>query len=201
MKKAMILLLFIPLIGKAQLAKGDLFLGGGFSLSTESQSTGSSKAEKNNTFSVTPYVGYLLNEQWAVGGRLGYYSSRTEEGPTTFKTGVFSLGPFARRYFKLSDQCLIAINGGLTFGRGTNTYTYSGNGSYTSQNKFSELNLNIYPAFVFFPSPKWSIEASIGNINYNHRKFIDIDSRKNSFNLNYGTISLALAYYFIKSKD
>lgn len=188
------LLLFASVLSYAQFIKGDKFIGGTFSI-TSRVSTGST----SSNFSINPSVGYLVSEKVAVGVQLGYSYLESKNDNLTFdyKSSAFSVGLLARRYFSISDKCLFSINGLVNFQRGTETNSPN---SIETKTQNYQLGVSIQPGFIFFPSPKWGLEARIGSLGYNYSKNLSTDYDQSSFNLSYGSLTLGVSYYLRKSK-
>jgi opacity protein-like surface antigen len=88
--------------------KGDMFLEGSIKISTGGET---------DYYGFNPKFGYLLNDKFAVGGKLNY-SNEKEEALET-ETNVFGVGAFARYYFLELDKKRFKAfaEAGLGFGR------------------------------------------------------------------------------------
>lgn len=73
--------------------KGDMFIEGSIKISTGGDL---------DYYGFSPKFGYLLNDKFAMGGKLNYSSSELES--TNTKTNVFGIGGFARYYFLELDK-------------------------------------------------------------------------------------------------
>jgi hypothetical protein len=210
MKKiSALLFLTIPFLSHAQFQKGDKFIEGSFSFQNGSNSQSIGSKNESGSFSINPAIGFLINEKVALGGQIGYnsYSYKNSYTNPTYSyeqnRNSFSAGIFANRYFKISDKFLFSLKGLLSFSRGTetNTNTNVGGGglnlSTTTDNY--QLAANASPNFLFFPSNKWAIEASIGSIGYNYSRNLSNDGVSNYFNLDYGRVSLGVVYFVRKT--
>lgn len=91
---------------------------------------------------------------------------------------------------------MFSIDGLIDFDRGVQTTTTS---AAISQTESYQLGLSLWPSLIFFPSPKWGVEASFGSLTYSHSQNLSVDTNTNHFYLDYGTIQFGLAYYFRKS--
>jgi hypothetical protein len=218
MKKILVLFLVaLPFFANAQLTKGVVYLGGTITTSLQSSdyhlpaSPYTFNTTTNNTLSISPSIGFILSDRFALGASLNYTSSlmKQESPPNnstyTFlknETNGFGIGPFGRLYFPLSSSAYFALQGSLNFFRGNTNLTTSSNISVSSStppnNDYYTLGLNFKPVFLFFPSPKWGVEASIGNLGYNYTRNLPDFSSTTSFGLGWGSFSLGVAYYFIK---
>jgi hypothetical protein len=219
MKKIMLLLLVLPLAGKAQFNKGDMFLGGALSGFTRDSPAGSSSTITNdvgNSFNVGPKFGYFISEKWAIGGSLGYtHSSSTQDQVAPnflshYNTSSFGFtsGLFARRYFAIADKFFFTLEGSLAFSRSNSitsnsTVDYQGSGPIISSSTYKDpiylLGATVRPIFIFFPTPKWGIEAGLGSLYYTHQHGLSDGSSVNIANLSVtSATSLGIYYYFRK---
>jgi lipopolysaccharide assembly outer membrane protein LptD (OstA) len=194
------LLVFVSLLSNAQFARGDKFIGGHFSFSTQQSSGGLNDSESKNTwFELSPSVGFFLNDKFAVGGRVAYSSNRqknTDDFSTQeYKSHSVSIGAFVKRYFAISDNFFFVLSGNANYGRGVQVNESGGSEIKT---KGHNIGMYISPSLLFFPSSKWGIEASIGSLSLNHYRDLSHDSKNTSFNVTYGTFSLGFAYYLRK---
>jgi len=143
-------------------------------------------------------MGFLVNENFAIGGQIGYSYFNTvynynQSSESKYNSKGFSFGLISRRYFSISDKFVFSINGQVNFDRGTETDT---NSTSESKTQNYQIGVSIQPCFIFFPSPKWGLETSIGSIGYRYSRNLSTDLGQNYFNLTYGTINLGLYYYF-----
>jgi len=201
MKKYLVTLLMItPLLSSGQFMKGDKFIGGTFRLSSQTPT----KSNQGTTyevkeFSINPFMGFLINEKFAIGGQIGYSNFNSKYNDQTnqreYNSKGFSLGLNSRRYFSISEKFVFAISGYLNFSRGTETDITSTSESNTQN---YQIGTSLAPTFIFFPSPRWGLEASIGALSYSYSRNLSTDSDTSYFNFYYGTIKLGLAYYFRK---
>lgn len=88
--------------------KGDMFLEGSIKISTGGET---------DYYGFSPKFGYLLNDKFAVGGKLNYSNEKKEALET--ETNVFGVGAFARYYFLELDKKRFKAfaEAGLGFGR------------------------------------------------------------------------------------
>lgn len=199
--------LFISFYSNAQFAKGDKVLGGSFSFNVQNRNDSPDGGlMKSNSFSLNPSMGFLINENFAIGGELGYASTFRETNYSSTvletKSKSFSAGVFGQRYFNISDKFLFSLVGRFNFGRGFATgHDYDPQLGEAVETRMKNYNLttSITPRFIFFPSPKWGFEASIGSISHTLSRNLSTDEKINYFSLNYGAISFGVGYYFLKA--
>ena len=209
MKKLVVVFLFLPLAGMAQFNKGQVFLGG--SMSVQNQYFSNSKT-LNNSFSILPTAGYFISEKWALGGLAGYgYSdqrSTNTNGAGSFssKSSSFSIsaGMFGRRYFAISERFFFVLEGNLNFRRGRSfsaSEQRDANGNLISRLSFNSpsynLGVSVRPLFIFFPLPKWGLEAGLGTLSVSRQENLSDHTSVNTSSLNVtGTFTFGITYYF-----
>ncbi|MBL0743118.1 outer membrane beta-barrel protein [Chryseolinea lacunae] len=194
MKKLLLLVVvLIPAFAHAQFNKGDAFLGG----------TISGSSDFSNNLSVSPFFGFFLNSKISLGGRVEYGSTRSEQNLTAndgstshlvTSTKSFFVAVVGRKYYPLSDKFFFALQGELNYGRSN---VMNENNGVESHDDVYSLGLNVKPVFAYFPSPKWGIEGSVGSLGYTFSKALS-GSSNHIASLDAGTVTLGFAYYFRK---
>jgi|GEM_PF-1757001 hypothetical protein len=218
-----ILILSIPYFAAAQFSRGQIYLGGSMTASStysDFNSPNSGGPNKGNSFSISPVFGYFLNPNLAVGGSIGYSSSRSEynyvtsypdnnNNPITVNaftktvTNGITVGSFVRYYVPISSSFYFAAQGQANLTRSNNNTTYFNNGTPLNQEVTHEspsysVGISIKPVFIFFPSPKWGIEASVGSLGYNYLRYLPDTSSNTTLSFSANQFSFGLAYYFAK---
>jgi hypothetical protein len=188
---------FVSFLANAQFVRGNKFIAGTFSISTQHASTNNSGTPVTNghMFELSPAFGYFLNDKYAVGGGIGFISTsqKTTYDPNQsfeYESQAITFRAFAKRYFLISDNFYFMMTGSVDFSRGKQ-------GQNPDKTKYYSLGLSFKPAFIFFPSPKWGIEGGIGNLGFSHTRNLSEEEKYNNFYLNYGTLYLGFAYYIL----
>jgi hypothetical protein len=186
--------LLTSILTKAQFIKGDKVLGGTFSLySQDADSQNGGLTSNVKSISITPRLGFLLNENFSIGGQLGLGYTKQETTSFEYKSKSISLGLFGQRYFNITDKFLFSVIGQFNFARGQETYPYFDPFLGEVIGKKTQnytLTASIRPNFTFFPSPKWGFEAGIGLISYSYLRSLSTDEKANFASLNYGSIEM-----------
>ncbi|HEY5751470.1 MAG TPA: hypothetical protein VIU12_35670 [Chryseolinea sp.] len=193
-----ILLLVLPVLAMAQFHKGDIFIGGSFN-------TGYSKQLKNDRYigytqtsiSIYPQAAVFLTPRFALGGTLGFGGSHAAYDNSDSYSRSYGVGALGRYFLLAREKFSIALTGSVTYNR-TRLKSESDLG-YNNVAKMYSLDASIKPTFLFFPSPRWGFEASVGSLLYTHEQNLSTNSNSDEFSARYGTISLGVAYYFRKS--
>jgi outer membrane protein len=129
-------------------------------------------ARSNWNFS--PTIGYFLNDNLAVGLRLGLGGTNrgqfvTADGKTTENVSSFDLGVelFGRYYKELGSSFYFFVDGGLAFTSASWTdKAQDGLDKLKDddKNSLSTIGLNVAPGVAFFPSEKWGIDLTLNRL-------------------------------------
>ncbi len=108
-------------------AEGDIIVEGNVNFySSKDKNTDT----KNNSVTISPKVGFFLNDDLAIGANLSVGSSKTEvSGTDTSKFSQYGVGVFGRYYF-------------LDIGQRFKTYTELGVGYMSNNNKLADVKTN-----------------------------------------------------------
>lgn len=156
--------------------QGDVFIEGslGFSSANDKNSD-----EKTNQFNFAPKVGFLLNDDFALGAQLGFGTSKTEvAGTDTSEDNYFGAAVFGRYYF-------------LDLGQRFKTYTELGLGYGRTNDKLNDFKTNSFGAGVdlginYFVTEKIALTFGLDNIlSFNSSK-VDASGAKASNEFNFG---------------
>ncbi|HEX6225545.1 MAG TPA: outer membrane beta-barrel protein [Chryseolinea sp.] len=187
----------------AQFNKGDKVLGGTFGFNTAKSENNqyTPMTSGNSSFGIYPNFGILVNSNLEIGGQLGYTWSRDEwdavGGSNDRKSNSWTARLYTQRYFMISDKFLFSLVGSISYGWSKEKTSMTNQiETIEQENKWTNFGFAVTPTFIFFPSPNWAVQASIGNLNYTHSKNTTTDDASNSFGMNYGSLGFGLAYYF-----
>ena len=186
-----------------QFNKGDKVLGGTLSFNTannENNQFGNVTAN-NTSFDISPNFGVLVNSNLEIGGQVGYSSNHDEWNATDAssdrKSNYLTAGFYMQRYFVISDKFLFSLIASIGYSAGKDkTLLTNQNQVNEDETKRNSIGVTFRPSFIFFPSPNWGLQASIGDLNYTHSKNKTTDDASNRFGINYGYVSFGIAYYF-----
>lgn len=174
-------------------AKGNVFLSGSFGIvSDKAYDMDSGELLKTNGFEIAPKAGFFVTNNIAVGGKLGYGSSKVEVDGVAgeFKVNDFTVGAFGRYYFTPGNQ--FSLFGDLGVDYKSTDYD-------TMELKRSGVNVGLGLGVNYFVSSNFSIEAGLGLLNYSSMKFdADGAETESSFGLgaNLTNIALGVNYKF-----
>ena len=163
------------------------------------------------SFFINPMAGYFVADNLAVGLSVAQNSYNTTYSYDTpylagnnQRNNQFSLGGFVQYYRMFTDHFGLVGTLNANYNHGTSTSSYATGSSRGTNNGFST---GLTPSIVFFPVPKFSIGASIGNIGYSYstnevevydNMLASGTNRGSSFGANFGLSYLAFngTYYF-----
>lgn len=169
-------LLTIVALSYGTLAQGQfgpgLFTGGqaGLTIKTSKSESGSTTVDGPTiaTVNISPSIGYFFTEKIAAGLRFGYTrgSSTEDIGSIESKTSSTGLGVelFGRYATAIGGSDNFAFLGELNAGYGSVTGKVETGSVSVDMDPMSLITFGIQPGILFFPSPKYGIEASLGNI-------------------------------------
>jgi hypothetical protein len=215
MKKLVLFLsIIVPTYTFAQINKGGIYIGGSLSTSLYSANDWSyqsytSAQTLNNSFSISPNIGFMVSDKAAVGFSLGYSTSRLEYKNHTFDPNTGTIIPvtitntsnsylggfFVRNFFALSDKFYFSLHNQVSFSRGTIKTEESPFGYSNTETPSYNLKIGTRPVFIFFPSAKWGIEAGLGYLGYTYNRILPDVAHSSTFDFNVGSFSFGLAYY------
>jgi outer membrane protein W len=150
-------------------SKGNKFVEGSFSYRSN---------DDTDRWSVTPKMGYMLTNKWAVGGFLDF--SGQKENVTNNKESKLGFGAFARYYF-LSLGASKSFNAYGELGLGYTSATEKPN--VGSKSTDSDFNANIDLGLNYFFTKHWAVTFELANVlGYNNSNPENPDS-KNDLNV------------------
>lgn len=134
-------------------SKGDLFVSGAFGIG--SQKTGDNKS---SGFEIEPKIGYFLAENIAIGGKLGYSTFKSENGPIeTADETALTVGAFGRYYATPASQ--FSLFGELAV-------DYSNVDDNLADQQEKQIGVNLGLGLNYFVSKNFSIEATWAGLGY-----------------------------------
>lgn len=127
---------------------------------------------KIRTISIIPQIGYFVNDNISIGGRIGYSNVKTErlwssDGITVVdnesESGVFNIGPYVRFHKSLNEQLFLFVQGNLDVGFGT---IKNGRTDPTIDENIFEVEAGLRPGILLLLSKKVGIESTFGFLGY-----------------------------------
>jgi hypothetical protein len=184
----------------SQTEKGNRLIGGQFNISADFSKYGSGNNLQNGytmRFDLNPRFGYFIANNLALGIEVGFgisaYRSSLSSSNSINLSGNY--GGFTRYYINISKKYKFFLNGGGNYSRqwSTNDYDWSVDNDVSAK-------LELTPGLVYFITPKFGIEGTLGSLAYEYRGIKlkgDPEAFKNyNVKLNLSNYYLGLNYYF-----
>ena len=165
MKK--LLLLATLFVALSSIASAQYWVSGGFSY-TSSEETND---DKSSSFTITPRLGYELNDKWTIGGGIGYRTSTVQNGNDEESHNLFEIAPFARYKIASFNKLNFSAEGVLAFGFGSSKYTE--NDVVVSEPDLSSLGFSIAPVVGYEINEKWELETTINLFGLNYQSYTE----------------------------
>ncbi|MGV9004205.1 outer membrane beta-barrel protein [Flavobacterium sp.] len=140
--------------GTAGFAKGDLYLSGTANLSNTK--TGDAK---NDSFTISPGLGYFVTENIAIEGQLKYKSGTVDNGGGETKTSGFGVAAGAKYFWTPASRFSLSLGANISY---MSTKVEFGGADGTEK----EIGLNIPLGIHYFVSDSFAITSSYGGFGY-----------------------------------
>jgi hypothetical protein len=157
-----------------QFVRGDMFVEGGISFSTQ---------ESTDSFSINPKFGYFLSDKLAVGGDVDFAQSSEDLNDAEYSS--FGIGAFARYYFFEADARRFKSYGDIGLGYSHAREEYNVVGSPDRyDNTINGIKANISIGLNYFLTSHLAATFTLADIlTYNNAQ-PENGSSSNSFELN-----------------
>lgn len=197
----------------AQTEKGTFLLGGSIGYSSnKNKSASQSTSTKSDFITISPKIGYFVGNNFAIGTRLDYTTSKNmyrnsdyANGSNAFssseKTDRYGISPFARYYVSLTEALKFYGELEMLFEKGKSKRISDNGTSSSSPYKFNTYRPALSPGLVFFPSKKWAIEFSFPLMSFERRTYSEMSegnfkSNTNSFDFGLNTFNPKLGFNY-----
>ncbi|WP_276502992.1 hypothetical protein [Terrimonas pollutisoli] len=171
MKKQILLFSIAALsvvIGKAQIDKNDILLGGTFGYGTYDYS-GNIKSANSNA-NLSPRIGYAIGKNSVLSARLGYSHGKSEDanGNEDYKSIGFSTGLSWEKFFPIKEKLGWYTDLSGTFSNGTTRQEYTPGNNY--KRKSTGYSAGVSPGIYFIPTSGLLLSANAGGVSYWYSK-------------------------------
>ena len=190
MKKTIIS--FIVFVAIIMNSNAQVFVGGGlgveFSGGKSKYGGNSSDLPSTFAFSLSPKVGFYLNDDFAIGLEVGFISETEKEtvGSTEYKdiTTGWGIGAFARYYLLGGDKLSLLLEGSASFG-GLKDKTKGGSTTYEGD-PMTALGIGVLPVLSYSLTDRLNIEASCDFLRFGFQSMTvkDADNSSNKTTTN-----------------
>ncbi len=210
----------------AQLQKGTMLLEGTFNVSGNSMTDefnlfgGLNDFElRNNSIAIAPRIGWFTNNNLLLGVGL-LFQNNTSKNFNFFngtqsvvfitRNNLYSINPYFTKFSPLTDKLYLTTSVNVLIGFG------SENAELGDQEQAADVfqaGLNIVPGLTYFISEKWGLQASIGQLFFQHRQAKlttdlgqqqeDPKNTSNNFGLSFSanTYRIGFQYYLTRKKE
>ncbi|MER2997525.1 hypothetical protein [Pontibacter populi] len=199
----------------AQTSQGTKVVSGSMRISTDSDNSMHQGYSSQNYSSLylyfSPSFGYLFKENLEAGLSVGYTYNESESTQdrdlsddynSANKSNTYGFSPYLKKYFTISEKVALStkFSAGLSFGRSN----YESTNAYpaTSEYKSKGISANFIPGITFFPSEKFGISASFGDLGYhyttseNENNGYKSTSKDFELDLSSSTFGIGFSYHF-----
>lgn len=158
-----------------------IYVGGGLNLSSQSYDGNST-----STISVTPEVGYVLDENSALGLGITFGTS----GKDDTKQTKFGVNPYYRYNFLKTEKVNLFVDGSFEF------MNYKGDGEKDKDAKMNVWSIGLRPGVAVALNDKLSFVSTMGLLGYKSSK-PDGGKATNTFGLmDFNTLGLNFGLYY-----
>lgn len=189
MKKHVSLFLFgltVSVLSMAQVAAGDLLLGGSFGYN-QNNGSGSGYSGTSSNLNVNPRISMGVGKNSILGVKTGFSWSKTEDDDSRAESSntAFSAGAFWRKLLPVKGKFgwYPELGGGFSSGKSTNT-NFAGTESEIKSNGFT---VGVVPGLYYAASPSFLLNLDFGGLVYSRQENKYSNGDKNtSSNINFG---------------
>lgn len=184
MKKTLLILAVMAVGISAYAQQGGKWLGGALTFNSSEDAAGL----KSSGFSISPRLGYNLNDKWAIGIALGY-STSTVENSAISETTTSGIGivPFIR--YNCVEAGKFVFFGQAELGYTSYESEFStpvGSANVSTKTDYSTTGLNINPGVAYNINESFAVELIMPNIFDYYSYSGDRDGSGMSFAFNSG---------------
>lgn len=201
-------------IANAQTEKGNQTLGidAGFShqktdlINISADQGVTPQTSKYNSFNIGPNYSYFIADNLDLGAGVDYNSTKTDNtyapySLLTQSSKSFSAAIYMRKYFLYENKIGLRVGPYLSYIHSTQDYVYSADsGIPASSGKGDTFFASGKIDFVYFPTKKIGIAATVANLYYQHFKNNNYSQGSNSgdqFGLNLINSNLNFSIFYV----
>ncbi len=166
-------------------ASAQVYVGGGIGFQSSKADTDGAKAA--TSFSITPEIGYHLDDNWAVGIGLGYSHAKSS---SEVKTDAFTIEPYARYTFAKWNNVGLFVDGVVGY---TNKTVKEDGEDDVKTNTF---NIGLRPGLSISLNDKLNFVTTVGFLGYKNTDYDAYKVNSYGFDFDLSNINFALYYNF-----
>lgn len=176
----------------AQMEKGSWVIGGstslGFNNVTTKHSSGnnSSTEPSVSTITLTPSVGYFVQDKLAIGVDLGLMSMSQKDGDYKYTVSTFSVLPTATYYFKSATKLVPYLGVGVGYASTKETETYNGSSDSYTVDGFA---WKAKGGLIYLINPNVGVDLGVGYNQFTNKETVmgtDYKTTVGTFGVNAG---------------
>jgi hypothetical protein len=166
---------------------------------------------KSTSYNIEAHGLFGLNQNWYVGGLLGYEGEKETQTNQEQKSSLFSIGPAVRYQYSFIERAACFMMFDLTYGAGkiedTQTITNPVTNlpeDVTTTDKYSRISAMVSPGITFRIKPQWTFDIRFGSLGYTSTTYKpddDIpnaeDYSENKFKLHMNTDHLRFGMQYV----
>lgn len=204
MKKVLLSMLFLATMNmsaqdtefESPYSKGSFTVGGGFSLSSSENNSVDGDSYESKGYSITPSVGYFIEDNLVIGVNGTYNNLKTEEDEngvnSTRDYANYSIGAYAEKYYNIYKRFFFNISG---------DFRYANNDDEENDLKNSFYIVGVSPGISCVINKHMSIKVGFENIiGYTYRTYENTGGEGSSYglktNLGDSDLSVGFRYFF-----
>ena len=162
----LIIMLFIFSVSKAQIKKGNLFIGGEVQLgiSNAGNTNGNGYGTSNSSVGISPSIGWVTRDNLVVGASIltNFFSSNYNNTDNYTKANRIGAGVWLRKYLPLGKSFYLFGNGMLAAQSLVNT-TSSTQLNFQKEKGYA-ININLVPGIAYQVNKWLFLEAALNNL-------------------------------------
>ena len=178
MKKQFLILFVLATTGalaQVGVPQGSAILGGcvGFKSKTTEVTLPNVDDIKESSYNIELQGLFGLNQNWYVGGALGYEGEKETQTNQENLQSLFTIGPKLRYQYSFIERANCFAEMGLLYGSGKIEQTSTqinpitnAPEDFTITDKFSRISVNLSPGIAWRMKPKWEFDVRFGGIGY-----------------------------------
>ncbi|WP_372754628.1 outer membrane beta-barrel protein [Mariniflexile sp.] len=185
---------------KFEIPKNQWIVGGLINFSSqnyESQNEDYDSDSNQTSFFIKPDIGYAIDSNLVIGLMPGFniLNSKREGSNEEYKSNGFSIAPYIRKYFAISNNFALNVQGEFMYSyqKSENKYANSVT-NITSESDRNSIFIGVRPGLTYSLTNKIYLNANLGSIGYYSDKSENdegITSKLNNFNFNFSTSDLS----------
>jgi hypothetical protein len=140
------------------LATGDLYLSGALGINSNK-----SGEFKSNNFTIAPGVGYMMTDNLALEGSVGYTSIKQENGVFEQKNSGFQIVGGVKYFFTPAEKFSLSVGGNISYGSfKSEAPDFMGTTSLTTK----QIGINVPVGLHYFVSNNFALTTTWAGLGY-----------------------------------